>query len=75
MQVTSAAIPKNQQDPVVLEGATTKLPKDTKVKPMAAPAKNMVVDAISLNKTTMGMANMSYVDHTADGNPSTDDTK
>ena len=47
---------------------------------MTAPTKDMVVDTISLNNTTMGMANRAPVDQNADDGlferiPCTSDTK
>ena len=77
MQAMSATIPMHQQEPVVLNNATTKLPNDTKIEPMTVPTKDMVVNTVSLNNTTMGIATTSPLDHTADGgllesNPATD---
>ena len=69
-----------QQEPVVLESATTKLLNDTKIELMTAPTKDLVVDTISSKNTTMGIANTSPVDHTSDDgllerNPCTSDKK
>ena len=79
-QVTSDATPRHQQEPVVLEDATTKLPNDIMVKPMTAPTQDVGVGTISLNNATMGMAITSPGDHTPRGgllesNHGTDDTK
>ena len=69
-----------EEEPVVLESATTKLPDDTKVELMTAPTHDMGVNTVSLNNTTMGMAHTSPMDHNADGglfdcNPGINDTK
>ena len=66
VQAMSAAAPLHQQEPVVLQSAKTKLPDDTRIEPMTAPTKDMVVDTMSLNNTVMCMANTSPVDRTAD---------
>ena len=52
-----AANPLRQEEPVVLESATTKLPADTKVELMRAPTHDMGLDTASLNNTAMSMAN------------------
>ena len=77
IQAMCATSPMQQ---VVRESATTKLSNDTKVGPMTAPTIDEVADAISLNNTTIGIANASPVDYIADDgllkrNPCTNDTK
>ena len=62
------------------ENVTTKLSNDTKVEPITAPTIDEVAHAISLNNTTIGIANASSMGHTADDgllerNPCTSDTK
>ena len=77
MQAMCATIPIQQQEPMALESATTQLPNDSK---MTAPIRDLVVDTKPLNNTTIGIANTSIGDHTADDgllqlNPCTSDTK
>ena len=66
MQAFCATVPRRQQETVVLESVTTELPTDSKIEPMTAPITELMVEKISLNKTTMGIANTSPVDDTAD---------
>ena len=80
MQAMCATTPSRQQEPVFLKSVTTILSNDTKVEPMTAPTIDEVADAISLNNTTIGIANASPVCHIADNrllerNPCTSDTK
>ena len=80
MQAMCATSPMHQQEPVVLKSAFTNLPNGTKIEPMTTPKDDMVVNTISLYNATMGIANTSPVNHTADGgllesNYTTDDTK
>ena len=80
MQAMYATTPSHQQEPVFLKNVTTKLSNYTKVEPITAPTIDEVADAISLNNTTIGIANASPVGHTADDgllerNPCTSDTK
>ena len=46
IQAMCAANPTQQQEPVVRESATTKLPNDSKIELMTAPTKDLVVDTI-----------------------------
>ena len=67
MQVMIAASNSmHRQDFVVLESAVTKIPNDTTIEPLTLPKIDVAVHTLSLNKTTMGIANTSPVDHTAD---------
>ena len=80
MQAMCVTIPMQQQEPVVLESPTTKLPNDTKIEPMTEATKDLVVDTLSLNNTTMGIIKTSPVDSTSYGgllesNPCISDTK
>ena len=58
MQPMFATIPMRRQEPVVLKRATTKLPNDTKIEPMTAPTKDLVVNTVSLNNTTTIIDNL-----------------
>ena len=80
MQAMCATTPSHQQEPVVIKSTTNKLSNDTKIEPITATTIDEVADAISLENTTIGIANTSPVVHPADDslverNPGTDDTK
>ena len=80
MRAMCATIQLQQQEPVVRKSATIKLPYDSKIEPMTVPTKDLVVDTISWNNTTIGVANTSPVNPIADDgllerNPCTSDTK
>ena len=60
--------------------APNQIANDSKIEPMTAPTNDLVVDTISWNNKTMGVANTSPVDHIADDGllkrtPCTSDTK
>ena len=65
-EVECAANPLCQEEPVVLKSASTKSSDDTKVELMTVLTHDMGVDTVSLNNTTMGMANTSPMDYNAD---------
>ena len=80
VQVMSAAIPLHQQELVVLNNATVTISNDTKQESVIPPAKDMAVDPISLDTTTLGIAVTLPIYHAGDngvleGNPCTNDTK
>ena len=65
MRATIVAIPMQQDEPVFLESAMTKLRNDNNVKLMKASTKDLRVDKMFLNNTSIGMADTSPVDQTA----------
>ena len=80
VQARSAATPSHQQVLVVLETPTVIIWNDTILESVIPPARDMGVDPISLDTTTMGIADTLLVYHADDnglleGNPCTSDTK
>ena len=64
---------------VNFESATINIPNDSEVEPLTAPTKDMEVDPMFLDTTTMGIADTLPIYHLADyglleGNPCTSDT-
>ena len=55
MQEMDAGTPLHQQEPVVLARAITNLSNDTKIKPVKAPTKDLVVETLSLKKNNHGL--------------------
>ena len=80
VQARSAGTPLHQQELVVLKNAIVTKPNDTKLESVIPPARDFGVDTISLDTTTLGIADTLPIYHAGDnglleGNPCTSDTK